>query len=88
MPNAFLCGRYDPCDGFTERRAIQRCEDITGCVAIVGSSAGIIFSQDKSKPTYENKGLVNLRSFEQGHIMVFLRAAVRMFESPRNYKRL
>ena len=42
MPNAFLCGRYYPCDGFTKRRAIQRCEDITGSVAIVGSSAGII----------------------------------------------
>ena len=42
LPNAFLCGRYDPCDGFTKRRAIQRCEDITGCVAIVGSSARII----------------------------------------------
>ena len=36
------CGCY-PCDRFTNPRAIQRCEDVSGCEAIVGSSAGIIF---------------------------------------------
>ena len=44
MPNAFLRCGYHPCDRFTKRRAIQRCEDVTGCKLLVGYSAGIILN--------------------------------------------
>ena len=42
LPDACLCCRYHPCDRFTKRRAIQRCEDVTGCKLLVGFAAGIL----------------------------------------------
>ena len=41
---------------------------------------------DTFESTYKNKGLVNFCSFEQGNIMVSLRAIVQMLESARIYE--
>ena len=57
MPHPFLSRQYHPFDRFTKRRAIQCCEDVTGCKLLVRSFAGIFSFLQPSKNCYEsNKG--------------------------------